>query len=405
MRRIVLAMVNAEYSDGLGQTIPHQELVMLNTTKRLRKALLSAKNQIDFVLCSDVAQLKINQIDEKKPFSPRREIARACKQLLTMKAPHGSRRWGVGITPKIEKMLKNKTYELIDSMYENSEMVVSYNKQAGFVEVGFARFVGHLVSVAISVLPSTKKELSRFYYEIWLKRERDKTYTINKNQKAKEQLHRQCLKIIKNLEDDLPVSALTLMEPSGLGEIQKLHWTSSLLNPRNIASISQRRIFITIVNLNKMKDGRSDNESLRINNLIKSFIEDIEISHYWLDLLNGDFQVYQQTTCLDWCRLKGINPKKVNSLIEVLSAYVKESPEIHLRLALLRLLLPLVEPWILCVLLERKLKKESITHHISAGLKDFKEYLEYGSSELLNTFNQLKYYARPYGKVDANEQY
>ena len=398
MKRIVHAMINAEFSDGLGKTIPHQELVLLNTPKRLQTALLKAKDFIEFALCSDVAQLKIDQIDEKIPFSPKREIARACKQLLIMKPPNGKRRWGIGITPAIEKMLKKKTYELIDSMHENAEMVVKYNKQSDFVEVGFARFVGHLVAVAITVLPSTKKELLRIYYEILYKRERDKTYEVNKSQKAQEKLHRDCLKIINNLKEDLPVSALTLIEPSGLGEIQKIHWNASLLNSRKIASISQRRIFITIVNLKKMKEGRSDEESQRLNNLIRDFIEDIEISNYWLDLLNQDFQVYQQTTCLDWCRLKGISQKKMDRLIKELSKFVRDYPEIHLRLALLRLLLPLVEPWILCVLLERKLKKESITHHISNGLKEFKEHLEYGNSDLLETFNQLKYYARPYRK-------
>jgi len=398
MRRVVHAMINAEFSDGLGQTIPHQEVVFLDTSGCLQKALLKARGLIEFVACSDVSQLKIDQIDKQIPDSPRREIARACKQLLTMKAPHGKRRWGVGITPVIEKMLKNKTCELIDSMYENSELVVHHTKQAGFVEVGFARFVGHLVAVAITVLPSTKKELSRLYYEIWYKRERDKTYEINKSQKAKEKLHRECLKIINNLKKGLPVSSLTLIEPSALGEIQKLHWNASLLNSCKIASISQRRIFITIVNLKKMKDGRSDEESQRLNNLIRDFVEDIEISNYWLDLLNQDFQVYQQTTCLDWCRLKGISQTKMNHLIEELSEFVRSHPEIHLRIALLRLLFPLVEPWILSVLLERKLKKESITRHISTGLKEFKEYLEYGSSDLLETFKQLKEYARPYRK-------
>ena len=73
-------------------------------------------------------------------------------------------------------------------------------------------------------------------------------------------------------------------------------------------------------------------------------------------------------------------------------------------MAILRLLLPLVESWVLCILLERKLKKESISQNISAGLKELKEYIEYVKPELLDTFNQLKQFARPYGTVDANEK-
>jgi hypothetical protein len=64
--------------------------------------------------------------------------------------------------------------------------------------------------------------------------------------------------------------------------------------------------------------------------------------------------------------------------------------------------LPLLEPWVLCILLERKLKKESITRHISAGLRELKQHIEYAQPDLLETFDQLKQFARPYGKGNTN---
>ena len=399
MRRVIQAMINTDYSngDGSGKTIPLEELVYLDTSKRVRKALGKAKKVIVIPVCGDVSQIKLEQIDKGKTFSINREIARVCKQMFTIKAPHGKRRWGVSVTPAIEVMLKNKTHELIDSIYDNSEKFAKYSKQAGFVKIGFSHFVGHLVAVAIQILPSSKEEFERIYLDIWAKRERDKTYRINRNPKAREKLHRQCLKTVKNLKDDLPISSLTWMEPSGLAEIQKLHWRSSFQS-LEISSISQRRNFIALINIKKMKKGRNDEESKHLNELIKQFIENIEISTYWLTLLNNEFQVYQQMTCLDWCRLEGKSTLKMNQLIDEMSEYVGGNSEVHLRIAFLRLLLPLVEPWILCILLKRKLKKASISRHISAGLKELKEHIEYIRPDLLKTFNQLKQYTRPYGK-------
>ena len=152
-----------------------------------------------------------------------------------------------------------------------------------------------------------------------------------------------------------------------------------------------------------MSEGRSSQESQYVNDAILEVVEDIELSNYWLGLLGAELQTYQQLTCLDWGCLEGVSSKKICKLVSIIAEYVQESNEVHLRMGLLRLLLPLVEPWILCILLERKLKKESITRHISAGLKELKEHVEFVQPELLDTFNQLKQFARPYGKVTNNE--
>lgn len=407
MRRIVQAMYFAEYSDGLGLSSEYDKTVYLDNPSRLRKALLQVKQCIDFVPCGDVSQLKLDQIDEDVIFSPRREIARSCKQLLTMKAPHGKRRWGIGLTPSIQEMLEKKTHQLIDSMVDNSVRVAKYHKQSGFVEIGFSRYVGHIVSVAIQLLPSNKQDFKRIYTEIWLKRERDRSYPSNRNQKVKEKFHNQCLSVINNLKldnDGLPVSSLTMLEPSFLAELQKVHWQSPILRSGKITSKGQQAAFKAFINLKKMAEGRSSDESKHFNKVILSFIENVEVSDYWLQLLSNEFQVYQQITCHDWSRLEGISTKKINELVDLLSEYVYVNSEINLRMAILRLLLPLVESWVLCILLERKLKKESISQNISAGLKELKEYIEYVKPELLDTFNQLKQFARPYGTVDANEK-
>lgn len=407
MRRIVQAMYFAEFSDGLGLSSIYDQPVYLDNPRLLRKALLHVKKCISFLPCGDVSQLKLDQIDEGVAFSPRREIARSCKQLLTMKAPHGKRRWGIGLTPVIQEMLEKKTHQLIDSMVDNSGRVAKYHKQSGFVKIGFSRYVGHIVSVAIQLLPSNKQDFTRIYTEIWLKRERDRSYPSNQNQKVKEKFHNQCLKVINNLkidDDGLPVSSLTMLEPSFLAELQKVHWQSPILRSGKITSKGQKAAFRAFINLKKMAEGRNSKESKHLSEIILSFIENIEVSDYWLQLLNNEFQVYQQITCHDWSRLEGISTKKVNELVDILSEYVHENSEVNLRIAILRLLLPLVESWVLCILLERNLKKESISHHISAGLKELKEHVEFVKPELLDTFNQLKQFARPYGKVDANEK-
>lgn len=405
MERVVYAMINAEFSDGLGMATAYDEMIYLDTPKRLRQSLLKAKVCIEFIPCGDVSRLKLNLIDENLNFSPKREIARACQQLLTMKAPHGKRRWGVGITPCIQQMLTDKTHQLIDCLYANAERAAKYYAQFKFTELEFSRYVGHLVSVAIQLLPSNKDEFSRIYTEIWLKRERDRSFPSNRSQKAKHQFHAQCIKLINELSFDtlaLPVSSLTMLEPSGLAEIQKIHWQSSLLRSGRITSQSQQAAFRAFMGIKKMSEGRNDKESKHLSSIINSIIEDVEINSYWMALLNREFETYQQITCHDWSRLEGVSTKKVNDLIELLSNYVQESQEISLRMGLLRLLLPLVESWILCILLERKLKKSSITHHISKGLRELRELVADDKPALLDTFDQLKQFARPYGKGNSN---
>lgn len=406
MERIVYAMINAEFSDGSGLSAPYGELVDLSCEGKLRHALSRAKECIEFLPSSDVSQFKLNQIDEHSPFSVRREIARSCKQLLSMKVPHGQRHWGISITPSIEAMLSKKTHRLIDCMYSEAGRAAKYYRQTQFVEVEFTRYVGHLVSAAIQLLPSTREELARIYNEIWVKRERDRNYPTNQNQKQKEQFHKECLRTMRQMakeKPDLSMSSLTMLEPSGLAEIQRMHWESSFLRHGTITSAAQQAAFRAFINIKKMAEGRSSQESKYVNDVIIQVVEDVEISNYWLRLLSDELQTYQQLTCVDWGRLEGVSTEKVCRLVESTCQYVQESNEVHLRMGLLRLLLPLVEPWILCLLLERKLKKESITRHISAGLKELKEHIEYAEPELLETFNQLKQFARPYGKVNNNE--
>lgn len=405
MKRIVHAMINAEFSDGLGLITSRGEMVYLDAPSDLRHALEKAREYIEFLPCSDVSQLKIDEIDIHEPFSTRREIARACKQLLSMKVPHGQRHWGVSITPNIEKMLLKKTYSLIDCMHQEAERASHYYKQAKFIEVEFTRYVGHLVSVAIQLLPSTKGELIRVYNEIWLKRERDRCFPSNKSQKQRDLFHQECLALIRELEKGEPIlstASLTTLEPSGLAEIQRMHWQSSILRHGKITSVAQQAAFKAFINLKKMAEGRNSKESQYLNETILQIVENVELSNYWLRLLNDELQTYQQLTCLDWCRLEGVSTRKVTRLVKVTSEYVQESNEVHLRMGLLRLLLPLVESWVLCILLERKLKKASITRHISAGLKELKEHVEYVEPDLLDTFDQLKQFARPYGKGNTN---
>ncbi|PWQ98142.1 hypothetical protein [Leucothrix pacifica] len=405
MKRIVHAMINAEFSDGLGLMMSHGEMAYLDAPGTLRTALEKARACIEFLPCSDVSQFKIQDIDEHEPFSTRREIARACKQLLSMKVPHGQSHWGVSITPSIERMLMNKTHLLIDCIHKEADRAAYYYKQAKFVEVEFTRYVGHLVSVAIQLLPSTKGELIRIYNEIWLKRERDRYFPSNQSQKQKDIFHQKCLKLIHELESDDPplsISSLTTLEPSGLAAIQRIHWEASFLRYGKITSAAQQAAFRAFVNLKTMAEGRNSDESKYLNETILEIVEDVELSNYWLRLLNDEIQTYQQLTCLDWSRLEGVSTRKVSRLVEVTSEYVKASNEVHLRMGLLRLLLPLVESWVLCILLERKLKKASITRHISAGLKELKEHVEYTQPDLLDTFDQLKQFARPYGKGSNN---
>ena len=406
MKRTVLAMINAGFSDGLGIMTSHGEMVYLDTPQRLRQALDKAKKSIEFLPCADVSQFKLDEIDEHKTFSVRREIARSCKQLLSMKVPHGHRHWGISITPSIEAMLMNKTHRLIDFMHSEAERASKYYRETQFCKVEFTRYVGHLVSVAIQLLPSSREELNRIYNEIWLKRERDKNYPTNQSQKQKDLFHRECLQLIKQMAFDNPclsISSLTTLEPSGFAEIQRMHWESRFLSQGRITSVAQQAAFRAFKNLKRMAEGRSSNESKYLNDTILQIVEDVEISNYWMNLLNDDLQNYQQLTCLDWGRLEGISTKKVTKLVEIVSEYVQKSNEVPLRMGLLRLLLPLVEPWVFCILLERKLKKESITRHISTGLKELKEHVEFAQPELLDTFNQLKQFARPYGKVNTNE--
>lgn len=405
MKRIVHAMINAEFSDGLGLMMCRGEMVYLDAPSTLRHALEKAKSCIEFLPCSDVSQLKIHEIDEEEPFSARREIARACKQLLSMKVPHGQRHWGVSITPSIEAMLITKTHSLIDCMHDEAERVVYYYKQAKFVEVEFSRYVGHLVSVAIQLLPSTKGELIRIYNEIWMKRERDRYYPSNKNQKQKDLFHQECLALIQELERDQPslsIASLTTLEPSGLAAIQRIHWEASILRHGKITSVTQQAAFRAFINLKKMAEGRNSKESQYLNDTILQVVENVELSNYWLRLLSDELQTYQQLTCLDWCHLEGMSTRKVNRLVEIISEYVQANNEVHLRMGLLRLLLPLVESWVLCILLERRLKKTSITRHISAGLKELKEHVEFVEPDFVDTFERLKQFARPYGKGNTN---
>lgn len=152
----------------------YPDIVYLDSSDTLKKALLRAKEHIKFIPCSDISLIKLEQIDKENSFSSKREIARVCKKLLTIKTSENQRKWRIAITPEIQALLTKKTHELIDLLYKNADKVSQNNINKNLSKVEFHKYVGNLVETAITTLPSTKSEFKLLYIQIWETREHHK---------------------------------------------------------------------------------------------------------------------------------------------------------------------------------------------------------------------------------------